>query len=146
MLHYLLKDPRNDSSQLIPPVFHETNTQGVGLMYRIINSKKLFIALGDHDYGGESCSIKFDITDSFYPDNAGDFVVHFIKGLVRTDGESFDVTIGMDISDLSSMVMGAVSFKKLYQYNRVQISDIAYVEKLARLFRGEEPPVCLTFF
>jgi len=146
MIHYLLEDPRDDSNQLIQPVYHETNTQGIGLMYRVVDSTKLFDFLRDHNFGGESCSIKFDISDTFYPENAGEFIVQFDEGRIHTDQDSFDVKIEMDISDFSSMVMGVVSFKKLLQYNHAQISDITYLEKITRLFHTDEPPVCLTFF
>lgn len=146
MIHFLIDDPRSDSNQLIHPVFHESNTQGIGIMYRVVDVKNLFSSLPDHNFGGESCSIRFDITDTFYPDNAGEFVVQFNDGRVRTDQHTFDVNMEMDISDFSSMVMGVVTFKKLYEYNRTQISDTAYLEKITRLFRSDEPPICLTFF
>lgn len=146
MIQYLLEDPRSDNSQLIHPVYHESNTQGIGLMYRVVDATKLFSLLHDHNFGGEDCSIRFDITDTFYPDNAGEFVVQFNGGKVRTDQDAFEVSVEMDISDFSSMVMGVVSFKKLYEYNRTQISDLVYLEKITRLFRSDEPPVCLTFF
>ncbi|MCA9919890.1 MAG: GNAT family N-acetyltransferase, partial [Anaerolineales bacterium] len=35
--HLLLQDPRNGSHNLIPPVYHESNAQGVGIMYRVID-------------------------------------------------------------------------------------------------------------
>jgi predicted acetyltransferase len=43
--HLVPRDPRNDSGRLINPVGHETNTSGVGIMYRVIDTPGLFRAL-----------------------------------------------------------------------------------------------------
>jgi predicted acetyltransferase len=43
--HHLLLDPRNASASLIPPVYHESNVQGLGIMYRVIHVPRIFDSL-----------------------------------------------------------------------------------------------------
>jgi len=52
----------------------------------------------------------------------------------------------MDISDFSSLAVGAVNFGRLYAYGRVTISDEAFVPLVSRLLRAAAPPWCLTSF
>ena len=145
-IHYLLGDPRNDSNHIIPHVYHETNTQGVGLMYRVLNAGKLFEALENHNFGGQSCKLMIKLRDTFFPENAGTTIVHFEQGRARLNGDGYEVAIEMDVSDFSSLVMGAVEFEKLYQFDRAQISDQGYINVVSRLFRSDKRPVCLTRF
>jgi predicted acetyltransferase len=145
--HYLLLDPRNESDNLIGPVYHETNTQGIGLMYRVLDTEGVFRVLRDHDFGGHDCRLKLSIRDDFVPGNHGSTVVHFEKGQpnLRAGGDS-DVEVGLDVSDFSSLLVGTVSFRRLYQYGLAAISDPQYVATVNAIFRTEEKPVCTTMF
>ena len=145
-IHFLLGDPRNDSNHIIPPVYHETNTQGVGLMYRVLDAGKLFEALKNHNFGGQSCKLMIKLQDTFFPENTGRTIVHFEEGRARLNGDGYEVAVEMDVSDFSSLVMGVIEFEKLYQYNRAQISDQGYVDVVSRIFRSDRQPVCLTRF
>ena len=49
---HLLFDPRNGSGNMVQPISHESNVQGVGLMYRVINTLGIFEAMADRDFGG----------------------------------------------------------------------------------------------
>lgn len=145
-IHYLLSDPRNGSFHIIPPVYHETNTQGIGLMYRFININKYFEALENHDFGGQSCRILIKLQDTFSPENAGSTVILFDEGQARLNGDSYEEVIEMDVSDFSSLVMGVISFEKLFQFDLEQISDQSYLDVVSRIFRCNVQPVCLTRF
>ncbi len=145
--HHLLSTPGNGTNNLLPHVFHESNTSGVGLMYRVIHVGKVFEELSDRNFGGCTVKLKLAIRDSFYPENNGSTIVHFRDGLPSVAaGDEFDLEVGMDISDFSSLLMGAVTFRSLYRYGLVDVSDPSRVEMLDRLFHAEEKPVCTTAF
>ncbi|TRO56370.1 GNAT family N-acetyltransferase, partial [Candidatus Bathyarchaeota archaeon] len=55
-LHYISGDPRNG----VPHIFYinqESNVQGVGLLYRILNKKLFFEKLAQHDFSGVSLRV-----------------------------------------------------------------------------------------
>ena len=145
--HHLLADPRNDTGNLINPVYHESNVSGVGIMFRVLDTPAVFTTLKDHSFGGVDCKLKLNIKDSFLPQNDSSLVVHFAGGKPSLEsGGSFDVEVTMDIADFSSMLLGAVSFKSLHDYGRAEISDNAQIGLVSRAFATEEKPVCLTSF
>lgn len=43
--HFLPFDPRDGSDDLIPSVYHVTNSQGVGLMYRVVDVKEVLMGV-----------------------------------------------------------------------------------------------------
>jgi len=144
--HFLMQDPRNDSGNLLPQVYHESNTQGVGIMYRVINAPRLFTVLENHNFGNVSCRLKITLDDSFFPQNAGGFVVHFADGRpTLTIDDDYEVEIRLDVSEYSSLFVGAIKFRKLYEYGLTSISDGSYVERIDRLFAAPNP-ICLTEF
>lgn len=145
--HHNFSDPRNGMENIIPSVYHVSNTQGVGLMYRIINTVLMFEILKEHDFGAQNCKLKLSVRDNFINQNNGSIIVHFINGKPFVKHENdFEVEIGLDISDFSSMIMGVVSFKSLYKYGIADISDEKYVEIINKLFLVEDKPVCMTAF
>ena len=144
--HFLLQDPRNDSGNLLPQIYHESNTQGVGIMYRIIDVPRLFTVLDDHNFGQVTCRLKITLDDSFFPENAGSYVVHFQAGHALLSHDNlFDVEIQLDVSEFSSLIVGAVSFRNLNDYGLVSLSDESYVDLLNRLFAAPKP-ICFTEF
>lgn len=145
--HFLPFDPRNNSQNLTAPVYHESNIQGVGLMYRIIDMNGLFAVLAGHNFNGQNVKLKIAIRDSFLPQNAGDYIVHFADGRPAVKNKAaFDVGIEMDIAEFSSMLMGCVDFRSLHNYGLAEISDMKYLDTVNRLFLAEQKPVCWTQF
>jgi predicted acetyltransferase len=145
--HHLLPDPRNDSGVLLPSVYHPTNVQGVGLMYRVIDTPGIFERLREHNFGGQTCRVKLTISDSFYPANAGSLTVQFRDGLpTLTDDRAHDVEIRLDVAEFSSLLLGVVSFRSLHLYGLAEISDTSYLETINRLFLADAKPICLTAF
>jgi predicted acetyltransferase len=145
--HHLLLDPRNDSELLIPSVYHPSNVQGVGLMYRVIDTPGVFERLREHDFGGQNCRVKITISDSFLPANAGSVVVQFSQGKPSlSDDLAHDVEIRLDVAEFSPLLLGIVSFRSLYLYGLAEISDTAFLETINRLFLTPTKPICLTAF
>jgi len=145
--HLVASDPRDGTAVMFPHVTHETNTQGVGLMYRVVDVPGFFAAVREHNFGGQTCRVQFTVRDSFLPENGGSVVVHFNEGraLVVGDGDS-DVQVALDVADFSSLVMGSTPFAALHRTGRATASDAAYLTTLDRLFRVEQRPVCMTAF
>jgi predicted acetyltransferase len=145
--YFLLADPRNGGEPLIHPVYQESNVQGVGLMYRVLDVRRWFERLEDHDFGGQTCRIKITIRDSFLPENAGSVVVHVQQGRAAlTDDEEGDVEIRLGIAEFSSLAMGVISFERLHTYGLAEISDTDVLPTVTRLFAAPQPPICMTSF
>jgi predicted acetyltransferase len=146
-LHFLPFDPRNQSDRMVPIIGHETNRQGVGIMYRVLNMLHLFENLKKHNFNGQTCRMKIFIRDSFYKDIEGGYIVHFENGHadLKLRGKH-DVQISLDISDFSSLVLGVVDFESLYDYGLAEISDLKYLETVNRTFLSEKKPITMTQF
>ncbi|MCI0399280.1 MAG: GNAT family N-acetyltransferase [Chloroflexi bacterium] len=145
--HHLLADPSNGTQNLLPHVYHESNAQGVGLMVRVVDTPGLFRTLRGHNFGGQTCRLRVTVADSFFPANGGSTVIDFAGGRARlAAGEEYEVAIGLDVAEWSSLLVGTVRFSKLYEYGLAEISDAGYLEVVDRLFRVEQKPVCLTRF
>ncbi len=144
--HFLLGDPRDG----VPNIFYtsqETNVQGVGIMYRVIDTRGIWKELTDHSFNGVSLRVKLTVRDSFVPENDGSVVVHFTDGKPEVvDGGDYDVEASMDISWFSSLVMGVVDFRKLRTYGRAEVSDESYVDTLDRLFHADKKPETIEEF
>jgi len=156
--HYLLADPRNGSDRVAPHAYHETNAQGVGLMYRILDTRAYFAALRGHrfGYGGvgaPDCTLKLTIADDFLPENAGGVIVRFADGLPQVvdtpDAASdapHDVELRLSVADFSSLAMGCVSLRSLHAYGLATLSDAGWLDRLTQLFAVERGPICMTDF
>ncbi len=145
--HNLPFDPRDGSNELAGPVAHTTNAQGIGLMYRVLDTPALFRALSKHSFGGQDLKLKLSIRDTFLPENEGDYVVHFVDGYPRVKPRGkHEVTLTLDVADFSSLVLGAVNLRSLYNYGLAELSDEEYLPVVNRLFLTEEEPECTTQF
>ena len=145
--HFAPFDPRDDSQTFFAPVYQQSNIQGVGIMYRVINTSGIFKALASHNFGGQNCRLKLTVADSFFPKNEGSYLIHFNNGkpsLKRSCGS--DVEIKLDVSDFSSMLMGCINFKSLYNYGLAEITDAAFIDTVNGLFLTSDKPKCLTSF
>jgi predicted acetyltransferase len=145
--HFLLSDPRTDTGHVISPAHHESNIQGVGLMYRVIDVPGFLRSLNQHNFGGGTLDLKIIIDDSFFPKNSGSYYLRVVEGDLKIDKDyPSDVTIRLDIAEFSSLVMGSVGFRSIYEYALVKISDPSYVDNVDRIFSSPQKPVCLTRF
>ncbi len=146
--HYLLTDPRNGSERLSPHVYHESNTQGVGLMYRLLDVRRFFAALPQHRFGAASLTLRLTLRDTFLPEQDGCLVVRFEHGAahLEPDDAPAEVDLGLAVTEASPLLMGVVSLRSLYDLGLADVSDEREVSRLDALFRTERPPVCLTPF
>jgi predicted acetyltransferase len=64
--YYLFDDPRNDSLNYIPYGYLETNTQAVGVMYKIFDIKEAFLQCSHRNYNNSNLGVKFVIKDDFF--------------------------------------------------------------------------------
>jgi len=116
-------------------------------MYRVIDVAGLFRELKNHNFGGQNMKLKLTVRDSFLPQNAGDYIVHFIDGKPSLKKKAaFDAAIEIDIAEFSPMLMRCVDFKSLYDYGLAEISEEKYLDAVHRLFLAERKPVCWTQF
>jgi len=145
--HFLPLDPRNDSPTLLPSVYHESNIQGVGLMYRVGDVPGLFRLLEGRNWGGQTCRILLTIEDSFVPENAGPVLLHVTDGHLHLPDEGpHDVAVQMDIAEFSALVMGTVNLRSLYRYGLADVSDPAYVGVVDAVLAVPDKPICVTSF
>nr|WP_280524851.1 GNAT family N-acetyltransferase [Rummeliibacillus suwonensis] len=122
---------------------------GTGVMYRIINLKSFFeeLKVKNHQFYNETLVIKFSIQDSFYPKNSKPIIVSFVKGEISDINLSqFDVEIKMDISNLSSLVMGVANFKTLVRLGLAELSNQHYMNSVHNLFTIDQKPICTKAF
>jgi len=150
--HHLLLDPRNGTERLIPDVYHETNAQGVGLMYRVVDLPGMFGRLAESNLGrlssgDTSLALRLNVADSFLPENSGTILLQIESGHVRLlDQGAADVQLALAIEDLSSLLAGTVDFRSLLRYGLAHLSDDSFVDAINRIFAVAQKPVCLTSF
>lgn len=151
-LHHMLNDPRNDSPELIPHVAHPTNVAGTGLMYRVINQEALWSSLSGLDFDGVDCKLKLTVTDSFVHGAEASpppsTIVHFRAGypVQMHEGEEYEVEVKIGVAEFSSLLLGVVPFSRLISYGLAEVSNEEYVERITRIFRTTEKPICTTMF
>ncbi len=146
--HFLLLDPGNGSGRLLPPLYHESHASGVGMMYRVLNVERLFELMANRDFQGQTVRLGLTVNDSFLRANHGRRVIRFHKGkarLQKSDSPT-QIEIKIDNSDFSSLIMGAVNFRSLYDFGLVTISNDKYLDRLDSLFRTSSKPFCTTQF
>jgi predicted acetyltransferase len=145
--HHLLLDPRNGVPELIPSVYHQSNVQGVGIMYRVVDCLGALSALQQRDFGGQTLRARFEVEDSFLPENSGSWLLSLEEGRLSVAEEGgVDVDVGLGVAELSSLVVGAVDFRSLYSYGLAEVSDTAFVDVLDRAFASRVRPICTTPF
>lgn len=145
--HLIPSDPRDGTDKIAVEVYHETNTQGVGLLVRAVDTARLFGLLAEHDFGGQTCRLKLTVQDSFLPENSGSYALEVVKGHLQPGNpERCEVEVVLDVASLSSLLYGTATFRSLVRYGLATISDDAFTDVLNRLFAVEEKPVCLTYF
>jgi predicted acetyltransferase len=145
--HHLFTEPRDDSGLLIPSVYHQTNTQGIGIMYRVVDTRAAWAALSSVDFAGETLRLRLHARDSFSPANDQPITVAFANGKPRVVEESqHDVALELEIAEFSSLLMGAVDLESLSLYRLAEVSDAKWLPRLTRLFATPRKPITTTPF
>jgi len=145
--HFLPSDPRNHSGRLLSILAHEIDWQGLGIMYRVIDTPGLFRTLKNHNFNNQTCRMKITISDSFLESNNKSFFVSFKDGRaeMKTKGNS-EVEIRLDVAEFSSMILGVIDFKSLYLYKLAEISNIDFLETVNKIFLSDVKPITTTQF
>lgn len=103
--------------------------------------------LADRDWNGQSLRLKLTITDSFLPENEGDYLLCFEDGRLHLEDDGpHDVGVELDVAEFSSLLMGTVNFTSLYRYGLTRISNEGYVKIVERALAVENKPICMTQF
>lgn len=145
--HLLLDDVRDGSNVLLPSVYHRSNVQGVGIMYRVVDVRRVFELLRPVNFDGQSLILRMKVNDSFLSENEGSVTVRFSKGRPSVEQAATpDFGISLDIAEFSSLLMGSADFRSLYRYGLAEISDASRIEQVTRLFATDEKPICMTHF
>lgn len=150
-LEYLIKDLNNGSGRLIPSVYHEIHTSGTGLMYKVVDLKGFLEQQADRSLNQNqlSCTFKLVVHDSLQSYHPQSWLLTLNQGnlsVTQHDSVVAEVEIEIDISDLSSLLMGAVDVKKLYEYGLLKLNDPTYLERVSAIFQHQVKPICLTAF
>lgn len=145
--HYLVNNPANGEYEAFNSIKNEFCVSAIGLMYRVLDVKRLFESLKTHNFNNQSCKLKLTIIDDFFKPNHGSIIVHFKEGMaVVCDNDDYDAEVTLKVSDFSSMVMGSINFKTLVEYGLAKISDIKYTDVVNNIFTTDKKPMCITYF
>lgn len=147
-LYHVFNDPRNNTLNYIPFGYLESNTQGVGMMYKIFDIAEVFRTCNHRDYNGVDALVKIEIEDGFVENSVKEIVVRFINGraIIVDDIDSVDLCIKTDIASFSSMFMGVVLPGSLYRMGMLEISDSDMIPLLDRAFNYHQKPQTNTDF
>ena len=150
LYHILFSAPGSSDSFTKDGYFHLnsyrpyllSNEAGVCCMYRVLNTPGIFKALKSHNFGHQTCRLNITIEDDFLPENSGSTIVHFENGVPHlSPNASYDVTISLDIASFSSLIIGVVTFKNLYNYSLATISPNDHIDTITRLFLTDTKPL-----
>ncbi len=146
-LYFLMSDPTIGSGHELTPTYHESRMTGIGIMYRVMDIPRLIENLTEPCFGEAAMTVKLTLTDSFFPRNTGAHLIRFEGGRAKVvDKGAAEVAIAMDVSEFSSLLMGAVAFRKLHTYGLARISDETCLDTIDRLFAWHQKPLCVTGF
>ncbi len=153
--YHLLDDPRDASENVIEPAYHQSAVTGVGLMYRLVDvprGLKAYAAarpgVGQPSETGEAPSITLSVSDSLLPDNAGRYVVGAAAPGTAAGGRTISTpaTISLDVSALSSLIMGALALDELLDLGLGELSKATARPVAEGLFPRGSGPACHTGF
>lgn len=145
--HFALQDVRNGTDNIIPSVYHESNLAGVGLMQRITGVADFLRQTEHRNFNGQTAALHLSVTDSFCPDNAGAYYLALEQGWLQVKEGPLPkgIELSLDITDLSSLLMGVTDISSLYRTGRL-VCDSANLETLQRIFAVHQRPECITTF
>ena len=91
--------------------------------------------------------MKISINDSFLKSNNKSFIVSFDKGKAKVlKKDNSKIEIKLNVAEFSSMILGVIDFKTLYNYGLADISNTKYIETVNITFKTETKPITTTHF
>ncbi len=142
--HYLFSNPLNDTNNYIRYGNIESNTQAVGMMYKVVDVYKAFEDTSHRRYNDLTLGVRFVLVDD-YDSSKKEYIVNFKDGYVDLANKGYDVSLELKLSDFSSLFMGAVSLKGLYNLGLLEISDLKFLNPLDLGFYSDKPKCNIDF-
>jgi len=134
--YYILHDPTDGLKNL------ECCASIIHNMFRVIDVPGIFNELRGVNFNDQSAVIEIAVRDSFCPQNAGSTFVAFADGRPRvSDAQSVDAKIDLDISDFSSLLMGAIDVRTLCRLGLAEIQSERELALLDRIFTFGQMPL-----
>ncbi len=147
-LHELFLNPDSGENRAHDGCIHEIGRRTMGNMIRLFDIPGYFAVQTHCQYPvSRPFTLALDVTDTFLPQNNSVFLLR-IEGstVTRTDDGAPDVALAADISDLSSLVIGAVPLRELVRLGRVRLGDAGYLDDIQRAIGWDEKPCNYTYF
>jgi len=115
-------------------------------MFRVIDVAGLFNELHDVNFNNQTAVLEISIRDMFYPQNSSVTVVVFANGKAsvctkQSPEVNANIKMQMDISDFSSLIMGAINVKTLCRLGVLEISDEGSIDMLESIFTNGQKPL-----
>ena len=145
--HYALSDVRYTDQDISPRIAHKAYVGGLGMMYRIVDVKMWFELLAaKYTFNCADMSLAITVEDSFMPTNNGTYYLNITsKKMKLEDKTDNQIALTVNITELSSLMMGSVRFENLYRVGKAKC-DQQNVEILSDFFNIPSTPQCLTSF
>lgn len=147
-LHMMFTNPDSGENRAHDGAIQEIGRRVMGCMVRIFDVAQYF---KQQTHCCCPVSRKFvlalDVKDSFLSQNNKTFYLE-IDGMTVTLRQQAkpDVTLTTDISDLSSLVIGAYPLKQAVRLGRITVSDESYLADIQNAIGWNEKPVNVTYF
>lgn len=145
-----IDNPLNDTLNYVDFGYMETNTQSIGVMYKILDVEQAFKMYDYRNYNNADFNAKFNVQDE-----TGDIksvIVCFEDGKAKVfSNEKAEKTItkvevDIHIVDFSALFVGSATFAGLEKLGLVKINDTSYLQKLDLAFYTPYKPICNTDF
>ncbi|MDF9867721.1 putative acetyltransferase [Bacilli bacterium PM5-3] len=141
---HIFDNPLNDTSNYIPYGNLETNTQAIGVMYKILDIKQAFELYNYRNYNNVNLKTKIIIVDEYKHEN--EIYVEFVNGKATTTNTTSDITMKIGIADFSSLFLGCISINDLYRLGLIELDNTNYLSQLNLAYMVEAKPECNTDF
>lgn len=120
--HHLFANPLNDTGGYVPFGNLETNTQNLGVMYKVFHAADAFEAFTWRSYNGASLCAAFIIDEPGKDAGEERVTVRFQNGAATLAEGAPDITVRLSRADFSSLFMGCVTLKALAGLGQVAVT------------------------
>lgn len=138
-LYYLLGEGTNGLNQI------EICKCNVDNMFRVSNVAGLFKELHEVNFNDQDIILCINLLDSFLPSNQKSTIIQFTNGYPHEiDDKSITpaLEITMDVSNFSSLIVGAIDVNALCRMGLITLSDPGKQSELEKLFALSSKPLC----
>ncbi|MDL2212090.1 GNAT family N-acetyltransferase [Erysipelotrichaceae bacterium OttesenSCG-928-M19] len=139
-----IDNPLNDSLNYVDYGNLETNTQLIGIMYKILDVRMAFKQAAHRNYNNVNLAVCFEIKDEKNLETQT--IVAFKGGQIDLDSKEYDVLVKMSIVDFSSLFVGCISAIGLYKLGLLKLDKPECLEQLDLAFYCQHRPICNTDF